>query len=232
MSEDSLRRAIDQLYDAFSKYPRPLTYRACGCCSSGRVLEGERWNGTNRPVVEVDSPGAELPVRMISPSALADIAEYVPLTAGTIELFKHYLPRLLEIVITDGFPNDWPDLPVQLSRLAWGNGERAAAWWDWPTAERTAVQQFLDALWAERRRGDLVSADETLSGIAMAVPNLQPFLESWNRDPNEDAIATLHAFRAAERSNADEPWESVWWDGSDEPVSSNHVRLLAWLNEP
>ena len=134
---------------------------------------------------------------MISPSALADIAEYVPLTAGTIELFKHYLPRLLEIVITDGFPNDWPDLPVQLSRLAWGNGERAAAWWDWPTAERTAVQQFLDALWAERRRGDLVSADETLSGIAMAVPNLQPFLESWNRDPNEDAIATLHHRRPA-----------------------------------
>ena len=165
MSEDALPRAIDELYNAFSKYPRPRTYRACGCCCTGRVLEGEYWNGTSRPVVEVDSPGADLPVRVISPTALADFAEDVPLTAGTIELFKHYLPRLLEIVIIDGFPNDVPDMASVFSHLTFRAEEPGLAWWNWPDDEQTALTGFFDALWAQTRCVGRIYAEDALYAI-------------------------------------------------------------------
>ena len=147
MQSPELAGAIDALYDAFAEYPRPATFFACGCCWEGRAVPDARWKTTQRPLVEVDAPGGDLPLREVPASQeLADLGTDVPLTGGDLALLKHYLPRLCEIVAGDGFEGDWPDLDVIRSHLNLGADVGCSPWRDWPDGERAAVQRFLEVV--------------------------------------------------------------------------------------
>jgi hypothetical protein len=152
MHSPELTVAIDALYDAFAAYPRPATFIACGCCWEGREIPGARWKNTKRPLVEVEAPGRDLPLREVPVSrALAELGEDVPLTGGDLALFKHYLPRLCEIVTGERFEGDWPDLYVIRSHLDLGPDLGCRPWREWPDNERAAVARFLAAV-ADRER--------------------------------------------------------------------------------
>ena len=91
-------------------------------------------------------------------------------TLGTVQDFKHFLPRLLELVARDGEIGS-TDVEVVLGKL------RYAGWTRWPQDERVCLEQFLAALW---RHGlatfpSSPEVDVCLCGIGNAVDDLSPF---------------------------------------------------------
>ena len=231
VANDALVRAIDGLYDTFARYERPATFLACGCCWEGRVVPGARWKNTQRPLVEVDAPGGESALRTVPASALTDVALDVPVTGGSIDLFKHYLPRLFEIVAVEADPNDW-DIEIVVGHLSVSVERGGDAWWNWPDTEQAAVDQYLRGLWEVRRRGTSNEADYTLCAIGLVVPDIQPYLDAWSNDQQQwaiDNLATFAADNAAALTGAD--LRNPFWTDKRQPAQSNRVRVVQWLRD-
>ena len=70
-------------------------------------------------------------------------------TWGTEEDFKHFLPRLLELVTAEESITDVVDSEVLLGKLAY------ADWTHWPSEEQKAVNDYLNALWLHLHRSHL-----------------------------------------------------------------------------
>ncbi len=234
MQSPDLTAAIDVLYEAFASYPRPSTFLACGCCWQGREVPGGHWNNTRRPLVEVDAPGGDLPLREVPASEeLAELGTDVPLTGGDLALFKHYLPRLCEIIVGDGFDDEWPLLPLIGSRLSCGPDVGCEPWWNWPRHEQAAMQLFLDAVWQTARRGTLEEADDTLCTIGLAVLDFGPYLDTWLADPDATAAGNLQRYVTETTAVSAGHRENVlwWWTPDHEPGGTNLAKLIGWLNE-
>jgi hypothetical protein len=215
----SLPDAIDALYEVFARYERPKVFLACGCCWSGRQIQDTGWRKTQRPVVEVDAPGGDRPLRELAASEIAEVAEDVPLTGGSVQLLKHYLPRILEILSRDGFAGGGPDLQGVFSRLSADAALGGDPWWNWRHDEQRALEDFFGALWSVRRRSS-AGAEDALFALEVGVRDLRPYLEAWSSDTTARAAATLRAFLSTNIGRSGIPRR--------EPERSNRARLLTW----
>ncbi|MBB2744926.1 UNVERIFIED_ORG: hypothetical protein FHR35_004775 [Microbispora rosea subsp. rosea] len=117
-----LDRALEALYAAFSRYPLPAKTDVCDHCVSAERVRAVR----------------AAPLRMLTASALEPYAWNAVYTWGDVEEFKHYLPRLLELLILeelDGLHARSLMLRVGVRRQSWRKIEREAvigtvgAWW-------------------------------------------------------------------------------------------------------
>lgn len=126
-------------------------------------------------------------LEQLSPSDLHLYAWKAMTTWGTVGNFKHFLPRLFELLAQDGHI-DQDDPEVLLGKLAYGH------WQTWPARERAAVEGYLWALWRHLRQThpyDL-SADRFLGGIGNCVDDLMPWLADWETDPDASFASALH----------------------------------------
>jgi hypothetical protein len=117
-----LSRAIEGLYDAFEAYPLRTLIDFCPHC-------------------QLDAAERQLQARPLRELGWADLRAYCPkaITAfGDAADFKHFLPRILELYVTDhrGAPCC---LFVTFGKL------EQAAWASWPVEEVAAVRTFIDA---------------------------------------------------------------------------------------
>ncbi|MEU6859743.1 hypothetical protein AB0B28_12840 [Glycomyces sp. NPDC046736] len=157
-SPDPLPAAIDQLYAAFVFLPRPTTIDWCHHCRS------------ESDVAALLKP---TPLREISAQALRPYAAHVLTTIGDVADFRYFLPRILEIASTTGFP--WPDLDLLTDRL------HLASWSTWDVEETTAIQALFRALWAKTLA--TYPSDPDAFTILNAIGNIRidpaPYLHEW-----------------------------------------------------
>jgi hypothetical protein len=232
--DDLVAASIDELYEAFATYPRPVTVTGCGCgvCFDGRQVPGATWRGTTRPLVEIDPPGGDLPLREIDAATLDPIVQNVPLTGGNTDVLRHYLPRILEIVSAedyDAFALDWPDMEIVISRIAYDGDINSDPWWNWPEPEQAAIRSFFDALWARNRRAAR-DADDTLCALGVAVPDIAPYLRDWDADDSDAARASVRDFRESNAAvYAGGTLWNAYWEDEHEPTDSNRRRVVTWL---
>ena len=143
------------------------------------------------------------PLEKLPPENLQVFAARALTTLGTIENFKHYLPRLLELVVwLDSLGNAPPQFVF--SRLEY------AGWHGWPAREAAAVQAYFDALFhlhvqwlgnAEDDRDPLAVGhrfDDLLGCLSAADDNvaekLARLLEQAQRHPVSAAVNVLAAW--------------------------------------
>ncbi len=121
-----LPRAINSLYTTFAGVPRPRHIDGCDCC-----------------IDKKDIPNLlATPLRELTPNQLSSYASSVFLTVGSEADFRYFLPRILEIAVTqEGW---WPDWEVIGRSLTNGH------WLEWATPEKAAIIAVLDAKFAER----------------------------------------------------------------------------------
>src|SRR5262245_47745850 len=112
--------SIQNVYAAFAGYRKPHDFPACQCCLT----------------VEEKKTLLRIKREELSADDLMTYAADVFLTMGTVQDFKYFLPRILELSVTDQFT--WPDPEVALAKLHLGE------WEQWPETERAPVQQLLD----------------------------------------------------------------------------------------
>lgn len=172
---DEMMAAVQGLYTAFARVPRPEQVDRCtNCCISEEELVR---------LVEVSR-------EELTAEELSAYASNAPDTVGAEEDFRYFLPRLLDLAAQGAF--DWPDQPWVVRRL------RLVPWRDeWSASERDAVCAYLHAWWRQTLRASPGEdrLDEVLGtlGEVGGEADLQHCLDLWLQEGRE-AHARLARF--------------------------------------
>jgi hypothetical protein len=165
--DQDLRAAIENLYVAFSRYPpRMVPVEGCPHCVS--------------KVEEVLL--ASKPLRQLTAKDFGRYEYKAMTTWGSENDFKHFLPRLLELVVRKEIDQDL--IPNKLNYAQWRN---------WPQDEQNAIETYLLCIWKQI----LQSPDESyevanwLNAIAGVIDDLRPFLKLWEQSCSSPALHHL-----------------------------------------
>jgi hypothetical protein len=200
-----MEEAIDRLYTAFAGEPRPVAIEHCPCCMSDDQVDELLRSGN---------------VRTIPVDVVADYAGHVLLTVGTVADFRYYLPRVLQVAVTD----ELVDVELVFGRL------RTAKWTGWPDGEQHAVRHLLHAMWDETLHAypSRLALDTVLCAIGNAEDDLSGYLGDW-----ASALRTGDAAPAQQLSDlvswsarvVNGRWRlrNAYWDNRDGQVT-------AWLS--
>lgn len=163
-----LSDAIEALYATFARYKLNGPVEGCPHCTSSE--DDQLLNS---------DPLQKLPVANLERFAFKVVS-----TLGTVEDFKHFLPRLLELAALGG-KIGYVDFEIILGKLDY------AGWTHWPQREGRAIRDYLSALWQHQLHNypAPVEADDCLCGIGNCEDDLQPYLQIWQ---GENGAASLN----------------------------------------
>ena len=160
---NALKEAIDELYTAFSRVPKPQHIDGCECCADQDDL---------RRLLSFH-------VREIPPDVLSPYAASALLTVGSVDDYKFFIPRILHVhVLDDTF---WPDQEITGRAIAKTDVP------DWPESQRNALTTFFanvvrHSLHPDRHH----QIDSWLCTIALIGLDTAPYLS--NIAKSEDAV--------------------------------------------
>jgi len=154
---EELRKAIEGLYQAFSIYPFKSKMDGCPCCVS--ALDKEKILTKQ--------------LRELSEENLSGYAFKAMTTWGDTEDFKHYLPRIFELLATTDFI---VDTFVVLGKLDYGK------WRTWPENEQSVITEFLLAWWSDSTKNKSFFDKEAFIEIFKLIGNIDYLLERWKID--------------------------------------------------
>lgn len=149
-----LEEAIHQLYRTFAIYPFSSKMEGCPCCVS-------------------NEDKAKIHTKQLKALSGEDLGRYTfkaMTTWGEVNDFKHYLPRIMELLTR----NDMPvDTFVILGKLSY------AKWETWPEREQDVVRCFLLAWWENAIKHAENSDIDLLIEIQLLVKDIHQVLSLW-----------------------------------------------------
>jgi hypothetical protein len=156
MIKEELAQAIENLYQIFSRYPFKSSIEGCPCCVSN----------TDKAALH------SKPLRKLEDEDISYYAFKAMTTFGDLEDFKHYLPRIFELMterklVVDTF--------VILGKLDYGK------WYDWEQKEQNVIIRFLLAWWKNEINHGYFNS-ELLIEINKRLENFPILLSYWNLD--------------------------------------------------
>lgn len=152
---DELKIAIERLYDTFSSYPFNEKMEGCPCCVSS----------TDKEKIHTK------PLRQLDGDDLSRYAFKAITTWGNTNDFKHYLPRIFELLSTTDFI---VDTFVVLGKLKYAN------WETWSTEEQKAINDFLMAWWIDSTKHKDSFDHEVFIEIYKLFGAINPLLDNWH----------------------------------------------------
>lgn len=131
----SIVNALEAVYHAF-EVPVPSTIEGCPCCIATRGVD-----------ILLTTP-----LRDLTGQALWRYVSGVFYTVGSVQDFRYFLPRILDISVNDPGNANGPE--IVLGKLGLAN------WQTWSSRERRAIEGLVDA-WFERALSqDLAGGDD------------------------------------------------------------------------
>lgn len=175
-----LNASIHHVYQVFERYPLRRHIEGCPC-------------GCLPPDAQALLHAA--PLRELTAQHRIRFALKTMTTWGDEVDFKHFLPRLLELMAQDQLS----EVQILLGKLMYGQ------WRSWPDQEHAAIKAFLQAWWddvlkrepLEDRWGPSEVAT-VLEGIAQAEHDLTSYLTRWDELDTPSAVRHLAAFVLSE----------------------------------
>lgn len=152
-----LRSAIANLYVVFRSYKRAEHMSACDHCT------------TDRDHADLHSA----PLKQLTGRALSRFLFKAMTTWGTVDDFRHFLPRILELYAFDRTLD--VDAEVALGKLTYGQ------WNNWPSFERDAVSRYLHAYWSYSigRYPHEPDINSVVCSVVQAIDDVASLLRSW-----------------------------------------------------
>ena len=191
------RDEIERLYSVFSRYRCPRQIEGCPCCTSPTEAE----------------PLVRKPLRTLSAPELEHYASKALTTWGTLDEYKYFIPRILELT-DDG--SLLCDTEITLGKFQYG------VFHDWPLDEQHAVRDFIFGAWREAVQfSDTYRGDALLCGAASLLDDVTPLL-----DYADTVAPDFKSVYSAAHSNQTKRklLNSFWDDGTP-----NYQRVLSWL---
>ena len=168
MDTPELRASVEVLYEVFASYTLRDHIDVCSHCHShadGQLLRSK-------------------PLRQLEVDDLHGYIFSAILTWGDNYDFRHFLPRVFELLACDRrLTAEFLDPEVVINKLQYGR------WREWPKREQQAVKLYLRVLWqaAIHQQSDwlmheIAPCEEWICTIATAEDNLSPYLRIWLDD--------------------------------------------------
>lgn len=199
-----LSASIERLYDVFAKYRQPAHSHSSPY--SG-ITEQHKARLYAKPLRELTEDG------------LGTYARHAMTTWGDITEYKHYLPRLYELLVQHP---GWTDAELLIGQLD------TAEWSQWPDTERDAVIAFLHELWAWSLTidPDDASCEGILQGFGHAGISAARALMTWRTNQSWSATRQIAVLLIYER-------DALMASGSlgRQWMSPVREELLAFLRE-
>jgi hypothetical protein len=170
----SLDHATRELYAAFSKYPKPRHMQASPARSDAAKIA---WPAMERT-----------PLQQLSGDDLFTFARAAVDEWGTINDFKHFLPRMLELAA-----NGDARLPADSVTAKLG----AAFWQQWPAPEPTALRNFGIAWWQQALEPPAANIHAVLSIIGQFLnddESVRAMMSYWRPDFSNEHLDLLARF--------------------------------------
>lgn len=158
----SLESAIARLYDVFGAYRAPTS----SSHSPYSTITDDEVAALRR------TPIAKLQGRDLTTFAMSALT-----TWGDEDEFRHYLPRLCELAVTE---SGWVEVATLLGKLDTGR------WRGWPTKEQDAIQSFFDEAWDASLQGETKASFAT---IALGASNAGIAIEPLTKRASEPTKA-------------------------------------------
>jgi len=204
-----LKKAIENLYQVFERYPLDPEIDACPCCVKPKELEKLR----------------SIPLRQ--QMDLSDYSMDALWTCGGVDDFKHFLPRIFELnVLTEIGGIVWPDIEVVFVKL-----RTECDWAYWPSDEKEAIRDYCQAAWRYVLEEEEPEHDpiQWLCGIGRAGVDLHPYLDYWVQAQSSVAYEHLAEFVEWEKQFylKDQKLRNPFWD-----YAPAHDQFFGWLTNP
>jgi len=208
-SDLELRSVIEGLYRTFSRYRLPTHVHGCPHCISQR----------DHALLYAKA------LRDLGPDEIARYSFNAMTTWGDPDDFRHFLPRIFELISADG--GGWTIPEAVFAKLPYGQWER------WPSDEQRAITSFFETLWSNvlDHFPHVFSAEDCLRCIAQADDEMAPYLGRWRI-----ANSLSHAKHFAAFIEYNPQWSrrhgwslsSTYW--TERPVPARQV--IEWLRDP
>lgn len=162
------------------------------------------------------------PLRELQDEDLQYYAFKAMTTWGEVDAFKHYLPRILELISR----LEWTGMHVEIvfGKLAYGH------WKTWPQKEQEVINSFCTAFWQNLVETENPLADSQISahlrGFLEAGINLPPLLATWLKASSETAVCRLCHFIEEEKYNILKRGRFGW---SKEHQQEHGAVLQQWI---
>jgi hypothetical protein len=161
-----LKIAIENLYSTSAIYPLKSTLQGCPCCVS-------------------DSEKEKIHSKQLRELGGDDLSRYAlkaMTTWGDTEDFKHYLPRIFELLSSTDFI---VDSFVVLGKLEYGK------WQDWSDKERNSIINFLLAWWIDLIKHKSYFDKEAFVEISKLTGDTEQLLNRWTINFNDNSFSNF-----------------------------------------
>lgn len=185
---------VEKLYRVFARYPLPPRIEGCPCC-----VGPEREGALHR-----------VPLRALREAELGFYAFKALSTFGTVADFKHFLPRIAEL-LTQGEPLGAADVGVIATKLA------RAGCTTWPDDERDALRGWSALLWRYFTEGRCFLEPHGVLDLGVVLgADVDPWIDGWPDARSEQALCALvrevegfaRGDRASSKLQSSEPWRA------------------------
>ncbi len=199
-----LRRLLDDTYETFARYHRPLVLEASPLRDPKKILE----QLTSKPL------------RLLDVEDVQEYASAALTTVGTVDDYKHFLPRLIDLALQSGVIEP----PIIALKL------QMAGWRAWTKKEQQAVEDIFVYACVEAFNQH---TDECLAGgwlvslgiLNMDLGQLQAEVAASDNDHCALQIAYL---LLSDTIFASDPSERAFWkDLPDETLQETQSWLLS-----
>jgi hypothetical protein len=206
---NNLDQAIEGFYSAFAGYPLPKFTDPCMHCHS----------------FEEELKVHAQPLRELDLEHLRDYAVDALNVWGDLDVFKHFLPRIFDLVANLPDPSSsLIDTEIQFGKLRHGDLRT------WPKAEQNAVESFLHAVWKgvlnDPPLDDSYADVECwICSIGQCEEALGPYLREWIEDERQSAILALSSFlRTSAILREGRTGWNAFWKGRE----AQYMQLQEW----
>ena len=209
-----LNKAIENLYRVFRRYELRNDTDACSC---HHTPEDER--RIHRA-----------PLNQLSCHDLRDYAMDAIYTWGTGNDFKHFIPRLFEL-LTQASTHDFVDAASVFGKLPYESW-CSSSWRTWPENEQSAISNYFQAVWDAVLDSDLEDlpydgAHGWIQAIAQAEHDLAKYLNCWLYAASVNAHRNL-ALMVTQQRLPRTKYSGGYWSEHRE----QWTQLNDWLRRP
>jgi hypothetical protein len=202
-SQVALQQSVENLYLVFSTYPLS-SLEGCPCC----VSAADKGQVAHRAL------------RELTQDDLGRYAGKAMTTWGTVDDFKHFLPRLFDL--TAAFQCPYEECVV-FGKLNYGH------WRTWAPAEIAAIEQYFLALWDVVLSSDAWNFRDYFTALTGIYPRFDELLQHWEActDPRAWVFLGEEVYYHNQALFRDE-----YFNGPFLMSSQLSQRFRAWVTSP
>ncbi len=169
---NQIKNIISQIYKIFSKYPENRKIQA---------------STSNEELIKWNNQIFSKPLKELTQDELSNFVSKTMTTYGELSDFKHFLPRILELISEYKAPYD---LEILFSKLEYGN------WKKWKNDEKKIIENYMLELWKQILNDEIIDAEDEFDDYFFSISkyyyDFRTLLNIWEETLKKSESSIKH----------------------------------------